>query len=90
MKSRHLKQSHHRKSVDTPHESDPTPERETVSFAPRFSRAGFPSAGHVLATRKTVLRRQRADRLAIERGEDEGMPARADWRIPGGADKQGH
>jgi hypothetical protein len=73
MKSRHLKQSHRRKWAYASHESDPRPAPETVSF----SLPGFPSAGHKLATRKTMLRRERTDRLAIERGEDEGMPGDA-------------
>ena len=65
--------SRHRKSVDAPDESGPMPDRHPVPADTPALRV----AVRQLATCKSKPRRERASRLAIERGENEGMTVRA-------------
>jgi hypothetical protein len=62
---------HHRKSANDSNESDPV--RDAVFAAAPVHR----DASHKPETPNKALWRDRIDRLAIERGEDEGMTVRA-------------
>lgn len=62
----------HRKSVDPPDESGPMRVRDPLPANTPALRVPV----RQLATCKLDLRREAADRLAIERGEDEGMTVR--------------
>ena len=61
------------RSIARSRERDLNPEREL----PSLKRPGLPDTDHEPTTRKARLRRATADRLAIERGENEGMIDRA-------------
>lgn len=56
-------------SADTPNESGPLPRPDPLPADTRSRRARI----RQLAACKLYLRRETADRLAIERGENEGM-----------------
>lgn len=63
---------HHRILNNDANASDPIPGHEPV----RVGLSVFRDAGHKQTTRKTELLRERADRHAIERGENEGLMIR--------------
>ena len=79
--------SRHRKPVDPADESCPKSDHDTVHLDTLAVR----TTGRQLATGKLELRHETADRLAIERGEDEGMTVRPGYKpFPGGTHQRGH
>ena len=69
MKSPHKIKSSQQMSVDAAGESDPAPPRKTLSL-PKSEPLGD---GQKPPAPKTERGRKKADRLALERAEDEGM-----------------
>lgn len=75
------------KSVDPPDESGLMPGHDPLPANTPALRGPV----RQLATCKLDLRRDTADRLAIERGENEGMTVSVQARrLPGTASKRGH